>query len=54
MLVEAGGDVNARRDTGATPLFLAAQQNVAPELVKLLVRSGAIIDAQTNVSIFVV
>ena len=51
LLIAAGGDLNAKRDTGATPLFLAVQQNSSPELVHLLVKSGALPNTQTNVSL---
>jgi len=49
LLLDAGGDINVRRDTGATPLFLAAQQSCSPDLLKFMISRGAIVDAHTNV-----
>src|SRR5882762_2544304 len=41
MLIDAGVDVNAHDNTGATPLTVAVDSNARPETTKVLLRSGA-------------
>ena len=48
-LLAAGGVVDSQRDSGATPLFSAVQQNASPALVQLLIDAGADIETETNV-----
>lgn len=40
-LVEAGAAVDARRNTGSTPLMFAAANSTTPEIVQLLLDQGA-------------
>lgn len=47
VLIEHGADINARDDTGFTPLHWAVGRN-APETARLLVESGADVNAKTN------
>ena len=49
LLLAHGGSINARRDTGATPLFSAVQHNASIDLITLLLDSGADIEAETHV-----
>lgn len=50
LLLGAGASVNAARESGATPLFSAVQQNSSPDLIKVLLDAGANVDAETSVS----
>ena len=43
--------MNSRRETGATPLFLAAQYNISPDSVKLLIAAGANVNEAANVRV---
>jgi ankyrin repeat protein len=45
--VKSGANVNARIN-GMTPLMAATRRNSSPELIKILVRAGASVNAQDN------
>ena len=45
LLIEAGADVNAKNEGGATPLHWAAAYNTNPEILTLLIKAGADVNA---------
>jgi ankyrin repeat protein len=45
LLIEAGADVNAKNEGGATPLHWAAAYNKNPEILTLLIKAGADVNA---------
>lgn len=49
-LLEQGADVNSRRITGTTALFFAAQGGYV-DIAKILIKSGAIVDCPSVVSL---
>lgn len=46
ILIDAGADVNATGEHGATPLHMAAKNGTSPELVRYLLEKGAFIEAR--------
>jgi len=48
LLIKQGADVNATNEFGRTPLLIATRDTDAPELAKLLVDSGANVNARDN------
>ena len=46
--IERGGDVYARNETGLTPLMHAAWDNENPEVLRLLLKAGADLEAREN------
>ena len=47
-LIQDGANVNAKNDTGTTPLMIAAGNNPNPEVLKVLIEAGADVNAQNK------
>ena len=45
-LIQDGANVNAKNDTGTTPLMIAAGNNPNPEVLKGLIEAGADVNAK--------
>ena len=43
---------NIQKKDGATPLFIAAQNNVNPRIIELLLNNGAVVDKPNSVRSF--
>lgn len=50
MLLERGGDINARNKNGLTP-FVLASKNGLTEIIRVLVQHGSNSDTHTNTNL---